>query len=98
MTARASFCRCKGTRQSFANGRHLERGEKHGSKKKYAGAYPVCIWKLDGFHRKKLFHLKGKGQFSQVLLTGVNEKTITAYVDGDGQYEYTIRTGKLKKK
>lgn len=54
----------------------------------------------DGSHRKKLFNLKGKGQFCQVLISEVNEKTITAYVSGDqpGQYEYTIKTGKLKKK
>ncbi len=54
---------------------------------------------LDGSHRKKLFTLKGKGQYCQVLISDVDEKTITANVGGDepGKYTYTIKTGKLKK-
>ncbi len=76
--------------------------------KVYYASYPnskqnhmtVYRCNLDGSKRKKLFDLKGKGQFCQVLISEVNEKTITAYVSGDqpGQYEYTIKTGKLKKK
>ena len=54
----------------------------------------------DGSHRKKLFTLTGKGKYCQVLISDVNEKTITAAISGDnsGQYTYTIKTGKLKKK
>lgn len=54
---------------------------------------------LDGSHRKKLFTLKGRGQYCQVLISDVNEKTITAAVLGNEseQYTYTIKTGKLKK-
>lgn len=55
---------------------------------------------LDGSHRKKLFTLQGTGKYCQVLIAKVNSKTITATVSGDkpGQYIYTIKTGKLKKK
>ena len=75
--------------------------------KVYYASYPSSSQKkmtvyrcnLDGSNRKKLFTLKGKGDFCQVLISEVNEKTITAYVSGDnpGQYVYTIKTGKLKK-
>ena len=54
----------------------------------------------DGSNRRKLFILEGKGDFCQVLISDINEETVTAYVSGDepGEYVYTIKTGKLKKK
>ena len=54
----------------------------------------------DGSNRRKLFILEGKGDFCQVLISDINEETVTAYLSGDepGEYIYTIKTGKLKKK
>ena len=77
--------------------------------KVYYASYPsksqkkmtVYSCKLDGSKRKKLFTLEGKGEYCQVLINDVNEKTITAYVssgENQGLYEYNIKTGKLKKK
>ena len=75
--------------------------------KVYYASYPnkkqndmtVYRCNLNGSHRKKLFRLKGKGKFCQVLISEVNEKKIIAYVRGNTtkRYEYTIKTGKLKK-
>lgn len=75
--------------------------------KVYYASYPnssqkkmtVYCCNLDGSSRKKLFTLKGEGNFCQVLISKVNGKTITAYVSGDkpGEYIYTIKTGKLRK-
>lgn len=76
--------------------------------KVYYASYPnqkqkkmtVYCCNLDGSHRKKLFTLKGKGKYCQVLISNVNKKTITATVSGDtvSTYVYTIETGELKKK
>lgn len=75
--------------------------------KVYYASYPNKMQKkmtvfrcnLDGSHRKKLFTLKGKGKYCQVLISDVNKKTITAQVSGTAAktYIYTIKTGKLKK-
>lgn len=77
--------------------------------KVYYASYPnskqkkmtVYRCNLDGTHRKKLFTLKGKEKYCQVLLGTVTKKTIKATVSGSGTvtwYEYNIKTGKLKKK
>lgn len=77
--------------------------------KLYYASYPnskqkkmtVYRCNLDGKHRKKLFTLKGKGKYCQVLLGKVTKKTIKATVSGTGkvkQYEYNIKTKKLKRK
>ncbi len=77
--------------------------------KLYYASYPnskqkkmtVYRCNLDGTHRKELFTIKGKGKYCQVLLSKVTKKTITATVSGTGkakQYEYNIKTRKLKRK
>lgn len=75
--------------------------------KVYYASYPdssqknmtVYSCNVNGSGRKKLFQLKGQGDFCQVLISNVTAETITAYVSGDkpGTYVYTIKTGKLKK-
>lgn len=77
--------------------------------KVYYASYPnnkqkkmtVYHCNLDGTHRKKLFTLKTKEKYGQVLLSTVTQKTIKATVSGSSPvkwYEYNIKTGKLKKK
>lgn len=75
--------------------------------KVYYASYPdssqkkmtVYCCNLDGSNSKKLFTFKGKGSYCQVLISDVNEKTITVYVSGENpaEYVYTIKTGNLKK-
>lgn len=77
-------------------------------KKLYYASYPnkyqkkmtVYRCNLDGSHRKKLFTIKGKGKYCQVLMTDANKKTITAIVSGDNPktYVYTIKSKTLKEK
>lgn len=78
-------------------------------KKLYYASYPTSKQKkmtvyccnLNGTHRKKLFTLKGSGKYCQVLLRNVTKKTIKATVSGTGkakEYEYNIKTKKLKRK
>lgn len=52
--------------------------------------------KVNGTGKKKLFTLKGTGQYCQVLPCKITSKYITA-TNGSNLYKYTFKTKKLKK-
>lgn len=79
-------------------GKYIYYGKYKSSSQKNVSIYRA---NLDGSHQKKLFTIKGKGKYVQILLCGVSKKQIKVSTSIDGKsvlYTYDIKTKKLKKK
>ncbi len=81
-----------------AIGKYIYYGKYKSSSQKKVTVYRAD---LDGSHAKKLFTVKGKGQYCQTIITGINKKQIMVSTSVTGKsliYMYNIKTKKIKKK